>query len=124
MKTGSLINNYIVLLGISLLAQGIWGLFSETIFAVMTTNLTHAIIHIVLGIAGIVLASRHNAYVYSIFTGALLLAVGGLYMIPSTSWIVVKLFNVNSFVAVFNVIAGGFSLLVAYAGGRYRYINN
>lgn len=123
MKSGSLINNYVLLLGIFMLAEGIWGLFSDVVFGFMTTNKTHAVIHIALGITGIILSVAHKAYLYCILTGALLVVVGLLYMIPSTKNLSVQLLNLNGFVAVFNVVAGLIALLVAYVGKRYEYIN-
>ena len=123
MKSGSLINNYVLLLGIFMLAEGIWGLFSDVVFGFMTTNTTHAVIHIALGITGIILSVLHKAYLYCILTGALLVVVGLLYMIPATKSLTVQLLNLNGFVAVFNVVAGLIALLVAYVGKRYDYIN-
>lgn len=119
MKSGSLINKYVLLLGIFLLAQGVWGLFSETVFGLFTTNLTHAIIHISLGITGILLAIRHRAYRFSIFVGIVLVAVGALYLIPATTAIVYHLLNLNNMGAVFNVIVGAFALLAAAADDIY-----
>jgi len=124
MKSGSLINHYTLLLSIFLLSEGIWGLFSYTVFAFMTTNLTHAVIHIALGITGIFLAINHKTYGYCLIVGSLLAVVGAMYMIPATRAIIVKLLNVNEAVAVFNVVAGGFALLVAYAGERYVQVKH
>lgn len=124
MKSGSLINNYALLLGIFLLSEGIWGLFSTTVFRFMTTNLNHAIIHIVLGAVGIVLSITHKAYGYLIATGLVLAAAGALYMIPATTHLMVRWLNMNEVVAVFNVVAGGIALMVAYVGNRYIYVNH
>jgi uncharacterized membrane protein len=124
MKSGSLINNYSLLLGIFLLAEGIWGLFSSTVFTFMTTNLNHAVIHIALGVLGIVLSVTHKAYGYLIFTGSVLAVAGAIYMIPATRYIVVQWFNMNEVVAVFNVVAGLIALMVAYVGNRYMYVSH
>ena len=45
---------FAILIGLFLLIEGIWGLKSDVVFSVLTTNKTHAIIHIVLGLIGIV----------------------------------------------------------------------
>lgn len=119
MKSGSLINQYILLLSIFLLAQGIWGLFSETVFALLTTNLNHAIIHISLGITGIILSIRHRAYQFSIFLGIVLLVAGVLYLVPATTSIMASLLNLNNMGAVVNVLAGSFALLAAAADDVY-----
>lgn len=119
MKSGSLINQYILLLSIFLLAQGIWGLFSETVFALLTTNLNHAIIHISLGITGTILSIRHRAYQFSIFLGIVLLVAGVLYLVPATTSIMAGLLNLNNMGAVVNVLAGSFALLAAAADDVY-----
>jgi uncharacterized membrane protein len=119
MISGSLINRYVLLLSLFLLAQGVWGLFSELTFGLLTTNLTHAIIHISLGITGVLLAIRHRAYEFSIFLGIVLFVVGVLYMIPATTAIVYQLLHLNNMGAVFNVIMGGFALLAACADDVY-----
>lgn len=124
MKSGSLINNYSLLLGIFLLAEGIWGLFSNTVFTFMTTNLNHAVIHIVLGVAGIVLSITHKAHGYLIVTGLILAIAGALYMIPATTALMVQWLNINEVVAVFNVVAGLIALMVAYVGNRYVYVSH
>jgi uncharacterized membrane protein len=119
MKSGSLINQYILLLSIFLLAQGIWGLFSETVFALLTTNLNHAIIHISLGITGIILSIRRRAYQFSIFVGIVLLIAGILYLVPATTSLMAGLLNLNNMGAVVNVLAGSFALLAAAADDVY-----
>lgn len=124
MKSGKLINNYSLLLGIFLLAEGIWGLFSDVVFGLMTTNVTHAIIHILLGITGVVLSVTHKAFPFCIFAGAILLIAGILYMIPATKSLTVNLLNMNGQVAVFNTVAGLCAFLVAYTGKRYEYVSH
>lgn len=119
MKSGSLINQYILLLSIFLLAQGVWGLFSETVFALLTTNLNLAIIHISLGITGIILSIRHRAYQFSIFLGIVLLVAGILYLVPATTSIMAGLLNLNNMGAVVNVLDGSFALLAAAADDVY-----
>jgi hypothetical protein len=94
------------ILGLFLLIEGIWGLFSPVVFGVLTTNTVHAIIHIVLGILG--LFSRPMAFVgtYLVGVGTLLALVGILYFVPGASDLIVSILNVNGAVAWLNIIVG------------------
>ena len=38
-----MIGTYAIIIGLFLLVEGIWGLFSPVVFGVLTTNMTHAI---------------------------------------------------------------------------------
>jgi hypothetical protein len=44
---------YAIIIGIFLLIEGVWGEFSDVVFSALTTNRTHATIHLPLGLAGI-----------------------------------------------------------------------
>jgi uncharacterized membrane protein len=105
-------------LGIFLLIEGIWGLFSPVVFGVLTTNVVHAVIHILLGITGIFLARRAGARGYLMGVGALLLVVGVLFFVPGISALVTGLLNVNFAVACFNIVVGLVSIAVAFGSQR------
>ncbi len=96
---------FALLIGAFLLIEGFWGLTSDVVFGVLTTNRTHAIIHIVLG-------------GFCIFLGALLLAVGALRFVPGAADLIVQLLNVNPAVAVLNIAVGAVALLLAFAGPK------
>lgn len=101
------------ILGIFLLIEGIWGLFSPVVFGVFTTNMLHAVIHIVLGITGIVLSRRAGARGYLIGVGGLLATVGVLYFVPGVTGLIISLLNVNFAVACFNIVVGLASIVMA-----------
>lgn len=109
---------FATLLGVFLLIEGIWGLFSPVVFGVLTTNTLHAVIHIALGIVGILAARGGNARPYLIGVGGLLLLVGVLRFVPGASDLVVSLLNVNVAVAYLNIAVGVVSLLIAFTGSR------
>jgi len=111
-------NGFAILVGAFLLIEGIWGLTSEVVFGVLTTNVTHAIIHIVLGIIGIVLGWKRNARGFCIFLGALLLAVGVLRFVPGAGELIVQILNVNTAVAWLNIVVGAVALLIAFAAPK------
>lgn len=89
-----------------MLIEGIFGLTSSIVFGVLTTHVTHAIIHIVLGLIGIATGWRRQARGFCIFLGILLLAVGLLRFVPGASDLIVSLLNVNIAVAWLNIVVG------------------
>lgn len=114
MKKSSKINSrFSILIGAFLLAEGIWGLFSNVVFGTLTTNTLHASIHIILGITGIILGLRQTAREFCVFLGVLLMAVGLLRFVPGASELIIKILNVNAPVAYLNIVVGIASLIMA-----------
>lgn len=104
---------FAIIIGIYLIIQGFWGLVDPPAFGIFTTNITHATIHILLGIAGIYTGLKGGAYGFSLFLGILLLLVGIFYFIPGISEILVDLFNLSDVVAYLNITIGTVSLFMA-----------
>ncbi len=111
---------FAILIGVFLVMEGIWGLTSEVVFGILTTNLTHAIIHLVLGMVGIIAGWMGRARGFCIFLGILLLAVGLLRFVPGASELIVQILNVNIAVAWVNIVIGAIALIVSFvpAGPR------
>lgn len=103
------------IIGVFLLVEGIWGLFSPVVFGVLTTNVLHACIHIVLGIIGIYTGMKGGARGFSLFLGILLVAVGAMRFLPVVGDLTVSLLNVNQAVAIFNIVVGIVAILVSRA---------
>ncbi len=103
---------FAILVGVFLLIEGIWGLFSPIVFGVLTTNTLHAVIHIALGVIGIWVGLRAGARKYCLFLGVLLIAVGALWFVPVTGSIITSLLNVNAAVAYLNLVVGAVALLL------------
>jgi len=115
MKRSNIVNSvFSVILGFFLLVEGIWGLSSDVVFGFLTTNNIHAVIHILLGAAGIVLGLKQNAGGFCTFLGILLILVGILRFVPGTDVLLVKMLNINEAVAYLNIIVGVISLTVVY----------
>ncbi len=108
----TLADRFAILIGLFLLIEGIWELFSPVVFVVLTGNLLHGVIHITLGLLGIWLGWTARARGYCIFLGLLLLLVGGLWFVPGPKELIVQLLNVNQAVAILNLIVGAISLLL------------
>jgi len=113
MKQVSLPSFFTIILGFFLLAEGIWGLFSPTVFGIFSTNYLHAAIHILLGAIGIRVGYADRPLAYCLFVGLLLLVVGILRLVPGASELIVRLLNVNLAVAYLNICIGIVSLLMA-----------
>jgi uncharacterized membrane protein len=111
---------YAVFIGAFLIIEGIWGLFSPVVFGVLTTNITHAVIHIVLGLVGIRAGLKGGSRGFCMFLGVLLLAVGILRFVPSIGDLIVTVLNVNAAVAYVNIVIGIVSLVMAFATNRSR----
>ncbi len=114
-SSGPAINGFAIVIGAFLLIEGILGLTSDVVFGVLTTNLTHAIIHIALGVVGIATGWKRRARGFCIFVGILLLAVGVLRFVPGASELIVRLLNVNIAVAWVNIAIGAAALLITFA---------
>lgn len=104
---------FAILIGAFLLIEGILGLSGPVVFGVFSTNTTHAVIHILLGLVGLAVGISGKARHYCIFLGGLLLTVGVLRFVPGIAVMLVDLLNVNYAVAAFNIVVGVVSLLVA-----------
>ncbi len=113
-------NIFAIFVGALLLIEGVWGLTSPVVYGIFTTNTTHAIIHILLGIVGIATGWMGRARGFCIFLGVLLLAVGALWFVPGPRELIVSLLNVNRAVALLNIVLGAVSLIVAFLPNRAR----
>lgn len=109
---------FALLIGIFLLLQGIWNLADPPFLGIFTSNLFHAVIHVVLGIVGIWTGLRSGAYTFLIFLAILLVTVGILFFIESARDLLIGLFNVNKAVAWLNITLGGLSLLAVIVGRK------
>ena len=107
------VNVFAVVLGIYLTVEGTLGLFNPLLFGLFSTNTLHTLIHILLGVSGIYAGLRNHARKFCYFTGFLLLVVGLLFFVPPIEPLLIKLFNLNKAVAIFNIIVGIVAILFA-----------
>ena len=112
-KPLSAVNIFAVILGLFLVIEGFWGMFSPIVFGIFTTNLLHATIHLLLGVTGIYLGTRNKARNFGLYVGVLLFVVGILYFIPAVDDLIIQLLNVNNAVAFLNIIVGILAVLFA-----------
>lgn len=103
-----------------LLIEGIWGLFSPVVYWVLTTNRAHAIVHIVLGVAGLVARRKGAIKGFFGFLGSLLLVVAIIWFVPAWRAVPRDLLNVNAAVAILNLILGLVSLTIAFTENARR----
>jgi hypothetical protein len=109
---------YTLTVSIFLLIEGVWGLFTPVIFGFLTSNLLHAVIHIVLGVCGILAARTAHARGFLIFLGVLLLAVGVLWFVPPFTDLLARTLNLDEAVAILNILVGALSLAMAAKGSN------
>lgn len=121
-QTNGISGIFAIIIGAFLLIEGIWGETSDVVFGVLTTNRIHATIHILLGIVGIYTGLKGGSRGFLIFLGILLAAVGALWFVPGVNELIVSILNVNQTVAVFNIIVGIASLIIAFASNRSRAV--
>ena len=112
MNNKSLADRFALVIGLFLVIEGIWELFSPVVFVVLTGNLLHGVIHIALGLIALYLGWNARARSFCILLGLLLLVVGGLWFVPGPKELVVQLLNVNQAVAILNLLVGSISLLL------------
>lgn len=111
-KTQGLAAPFALLAGAFYLADGIWGLFSPVTFGMLTTNLLHTIIHIVMGVLGLYAARTNYARLWCLGAGLIVLPVGVLYFVPGINGLLVSLFNLNQAVSIMNIVLGIIALLM------------
>lgn len=116
LDSGKINNIFSVVIGAFLLFAGIWGIYSDVIFNVLTTSFTFAIIQIMFGVLGIILGLKKHAKGYCILIGLLLLAIGILRFVPGAVHYVIDAFNINKPAAYLNIALGIMALIVAYTG--------
>ena len=109
---------FAVVLSMFLLIEGVWGLMSNVVFGFLTTNTNHAIVHIVLGVLGLVAGVPRNPGLYNTLVGLLLIVSGVLYFVPGANAWLVNTCNMNSAVAFFNIGLGVVALLAATTSRR------
>ncbi len=114
---------FAMVIGAFLLIEGIWGMTSDVVFGVLTTNRLHAVIHILLGLIGLATGWMARARGFCIFLGILLLAVGLLRFVLGVGEMIVAILNVNPAVAILNIVVGAVALLVSL-GMRGSEIRN
>ncbi len=100
------VNIFVIALGAFLVIEGFWGFFNPIVFGIFTTNILHAFIHLLLGFTGLYVGLRNHARNFSLYVGILLAVVGLMYFIPGADELIVRILNVNSAVAYFNIIVG------------------
>ena len=117
-RSDGLSGPYAIGIGAFLVLEGIWGMFSPVVFGFLTTNRTHAVIHIVLGMVGIWTGLKGGSRGFCMFLGVLLLVVGVLRFVPGAGDLIVSILNVNLAVACVNIVVGIVSILIARASQR------
>lgn len=109
---------FAIIIGVFLLVEGILGLSRNVVFGVLTTNMNHAVIHILLGVTGLWLGYRNTARSYCIFLGILLLVVGIMRFVPGPGSFLVIILNVNPAVAYLNMAVGVLALITSALSRR------
>lgn len=106
MKTKRPGTRFTLLIGILLLAGGVWGLFSNTVFGAISINTRFSIIHIIVGITGLYYGSTGNTRNYNILLGISFILLAFLYFIPLTAGIIKVLFNLDDLLAYLYIFLG------------------
>lgn len=114
MKSSTLLSVFSVVIGFFFIAQGIWGLQSDVVFGVLSTNRTHAFIHIIFGAAAVITGFLRRARLVCLALGFILILVGILRFVPGTDTLMIELLQVNRPVAFLNLLLGSVSLLLAF----------
>lgn len=109
------VRTFALVIGVLLLVEGVWGMFSPVVFGVLDTNPLHALMGIGLGLAGLrVAGGRGSARRYCYWLGGVLLTIGGLRLLPDFASLMFVVFEINHVEAVFSVAVGAASLLLAW----------
>ena len=101
-----------LLVGALLVVEGVWGLFSQEVFGILTINHTRAVIHLLLGL-GAWWASSRGAVSYLTFLGLVVSAVAVLWAMPATRGLIFEILAVNRPGAILDGVVGPVCLLTA-----------
>ncbi len=92
------------------------------VYGILTTNRAHALIHLVLGAAGLVARRKGAIKGYFGFLGSLLVVVAFVWVVPAMRTVPGDLLNINWAVAILNFVVGIAALAVAVTeDGRRRF---
>lgn len=109
---------FLIGVGGLLVVEGLWGMFSDQVFWLLTINRTRAAIDLALGIGAIVAARRARPLGYLTTLGGILLAVAVLWSIPASRELVTNALAVNQPAAIVDAIVGIACFLAGSASGR------
>ena len=109
---------FATILGAFLVIEGVWGMFSPVVFGILPTNTLRASIHLVLGLLGLWASRSDRARTYLVWAGSVLLLVGVLRFIPVASVYVASLLNVDTNVAIVNIVLGLAARWIAFGDAR------
>lgn len=111
-------SGFLLFVGALLIIEGLWGMFSDHVFGLVTINYTRAAIHLALGIGAIVAARRRRPLGYLTSLGAILLGVAVLWSIPVTQDLVTRFLAVNQVGAIVDAVLGIGCFIMGSASGR------
>ena len=107
---------FALVIGVLLLVEGVWGMFSPVVFGVLDTNPAHVALGLALGLAGLRVAGGWgSARRYCYWLGGVMLVVGGLRLLPDFASLMFVTLEINEVEAVFSVGIAAFALALAYA---------
>ncbi|MBA4138848.1 MAG: hypothetical protein C0518_16205 [Opitutus sp.] len=108
---------FLIFVGALLIVEGLWGLFSDQVFGVLTINRTRAVIHLALGIGAIVAAVRGRPLGYLTSLGGLLFAVAVFWSLPMTRDYLTNWLAINQWGAVVDFALGVACFFMSSASG-------
>lgn len=111
-------SGFLLFVGAFLIIEGLWGMFSDHVFGLLTINPTRAAIHLALGIGAIVAARRRHPLGYLTTLGAVLLAVAVLWSVPISQDLVTRFLAVNQAGAIVDAVLGIGCFIMGSASGR------
>lgn len=103
-----------------LLILGIWGVFSENILGLFTLNIGHAMLHIILGIGGIIMVIGNKPANFNGTAGYLLTIFGVLGLIPGVRKLLADMLNINMNITYLWIAMGVASLIVYFLRPRVK----
>lgn len=111
-------SGFLFFVGALLVIEGLWGMFSDHVFWMLSINRTCAAINLGVGIGAIVATRRGRPLGYLTTLGGILLAVALLWSIPLTQDLVTNVLAVNRPGAIFDAVLGVACFLAGSASGR------
>lgn len=113
MRKAGLLRIVTLIIGIIFLILGISGLLSNEVFGWFTTNSFQACIQILIAVAAFVSFAGKNYRPFLKFLGIILMLVGLIWFLGIGGDWLVRIFNINRPLAIFNLVIGLIVLVLA-----------
>ena len=105
---------FALVLGIVLLAVGVWGFFTDSILGIFGVNALQSVLHVIAGLFGLYVGTSGAGKGYNLTIGGIGIVLAVLGFVSTTAGLLAQYLGINQATTVLHLTIGVVSLLVAY----------